>query len=895
MRKHIVLLSLLVFVAIYGLAQNVNKYYYYYKGEKQFLELNTDFVFVSVEEDKTKKTNLFSVNEGTLKKEGLSDKMKQKLNSSNDFYWAEIKLGKNTANAVYDEKVVALKQIVNVQIVSPYFKSAHSKKIGLTNFFYVKLKETSDVTLLEQYAKQTKSIIVKQDDFMPLWYVLSCTKSSNKNAMELANQFFESGLFQYAEPDLMLEDILNCVNDTYFPQQWGLRNTGQYGGTEGIDIRACDAWNISTGANVNVAVIDEGIQLNHPDLQTNIHSLSYDGENGTSPSIVRGHHGTACAGIVGAVGNTAGISGVAPNCRLISVSNIMETTTPNIKQKLASSINWAVQNGAHVLSNSWGHNDLASSYIDNAITNAITNGRNGLGCIVVFSTGNNNGAVLYPANSNPNILAVGAISECGQQKSPTSCDGESWGSNFGTTLDVVAPGVLIPTTDRTGTDGYNTNLAIHPLNGGTRITTDYTNNDYTVWFNGTSSACPHIAGVAALILSVNPSLTGQQVRDIIEQTAQKVGGYNYATTTGRTNGTWHNEMGYGLVNALCAVTRAQMSLATISGPSTVCSGTTFSITNPPPYDSITWEASTNLQIINGQDPTQITVNRISGGNATISAVITGTCGDPITLTRTFNPFISVLNEYDYQNCNNISVTATASPGASVVWETTNGLLINGMSSPRSGIGNTVTISSPYGADGEVTARNCFETSTIYFNPCVYWDANLQFVNSSSPGNPMQGEPITAQADPCYDTNSYRWYIDGQYIGKTDEPELTTYDWLCDEHQLQVQAVTADRVTDLWQNSIDYWGLCGYFMALSPNPASDYVEVSISTESTKTSQALNDTYTVRVLNIYGFQVYHSKKAGSKFNIPVSNLKEGIYIVEVSNGKKVARKQLIVKND
>nr|WP_319571906.1 hypothetical protein [uncultured Draconibacterium sp.] len=234
----------------------MNKYYYYYKGEKQFLELNTDFVFVSVEEDKTKNVNLFSVGGGTLKKEGLSDKMKQKLNSSDDFYWAEIKLGKNTANAVYDEKVAALKQIVNVQIVSPYFRSAHSEKIGLTNFFYVKLKSTSDITLLEQYAKQTKSIIVKQDDFMPLWYVLSCTKSSSKNAMELANQFFESGLFQFAEPDLMLEDILNCVNDAYFPQQWGLRNTGQYGGTAGIDIRACDAWNISTGANVNIAVID---------------------------------------------------------------------------------------------------------------------------------------------------------------------------------------------------------------------------------------------------------------------------------------------------------------------------------------------------------------------------------------------------------------------------------------------------------------------------------------------------------------------------------------------------------------------------------------------------------------------------------------------------------------
>lgn len=628
MRKYITLLSMLIFMTVYGHAQNSgNKYYYYYKAEKQFLELNTDFAFVTVTGDEAKNANLFRVGEGTLKKEGLSDKMKQKLNLSEDFYWTEIKFGENTNSTIYNEKVAALKQSRNLQTVSPYFKSANSKKIGLTNFFYVKLKTTADIALLEQYAKQTNSIIVKQDDFMSLWYVLSCTKSSDRNSLELANQFFESGLFQFAEPDLMLEDILNCVNDTYFPQQWGLRNTGQYGGTAGMDIRACDAWNLSTGTNINVAVVDEGIQLDHPDLQTNIHSLSYDGENGSSPSIVRGDHGTACAGIIGAVGNTAGIRGVAPNCSLMSVSNIMNTGTPNIKQKLASSINWAVQNGAHILSNSWGNNLLSSSLIDDAISNALTNGRNGLGCVVVFATGNDNGAVQYPANSNPNILAVGAMSPCGQRKSPTSCDNENtWGSNFGVTLDVVAPGVLIPTTDRTSTNGYNPNIPIHTQNNGNRILTDYTNNDYTVWFNGTSSACPHVAGVAALILSVNPSLTGQQVRDIIEQTAQKVGGYNYTTTTGRTNGIWHNEMGYGLVNALCSVTRAQMSLATLSGSSLVCSsGAQFTVNNPSGA-TVSWTCSGNVTF-DHQTGNPKTFTATGNGTGTIQAILITACGN----------------------------------------------------------------------------------------------------------------------------------------------------------------------------------------------------------------------------------------------------------------------------
>lgn len=173
-----------------------------------------------------------------------------------------------------------------------------------------------------------------------------------------------------------------------------------------------------------------------------------------------------------------------------------------------------------------------------AIQNAITNGRNGEGCVVVFASGNDNSTINYPANAISDILAVGAISACGERKNPSSCDGENWwGSNYGVALDIVAPGVLIPTTDRTGSAGYGS-------------------GDYFMSFNGTSSACPHVTATAALILSVNPELTQKQVANIIESTAQKVGGYSYTTTSGRPNGTWNNEMGYGLVDAFAAVSQA---------------------------------------------------------------------------------------------------------------------------------------------------------------------------------------------------------------------------------------------------------------------------------------------------------------------------------------------------
>jgi len=141
----------------------------------------------------------------------------------------------------------------------------------------------------------------------------------------------------------------------------------------------------------------------------------------------------------------------------------------------------------------------------------------------VFGTGNENGALRYPANSNPDILTVGAI---------TSDGSRSDFSNYGSQLDVVAPGTDI--------------LSTAP-------------NNLTRNSSGTSMAAPHVSGVVALILSVNPCLTGKQVRDIIEQTAQKVGNYSYANNYGRYNGTWNNEMGYGLVNAYEAVKKAQQN------------------------------------------------------------------------------------------------------------------------------------------------------------------------------------------------------------------------------------------------------------------------------------------------------------------------------------------------
>ncbi len=578
-------ISLILLIG-FSLQLSAQEYFYYYKGTKIALELNPEYLFISAPNQNM--VDNVHINVAIDPNHTLSqrDNTSQTLLKPQNFeeknpvrFWKEIKLTKRHSKSAYLTQIQATRTANKDLIVAPYFKTKDGDKIGLSNFFYVKLKQETDFSSLLTQIKLHNLELVGNNQFMPLWYTVSVTPNS-LDALQMANLFYETGLFQYVEPDLMIDVLLQDAqntsgvqlfpDDTYYEDQWGLNNTGQHGGFLGIDLTDFDinveaAWDITLGDNVTIAVLDEGFEMDHPDLVDNTIGTGYDSETGANSSVVYGPHGTACAGIAGARGNNnEGISGVAPNAGLISISNSLHLIT-SAHQSLANGLNWAWQNGADVISNSWGHSFfLNSSLIDDAITNALTNGREGLGSVVVFAAGNNNGEVIYPANSNPDILAVGAMSPCGERKSqgPTSCDGEYWwGSCFGNTLDIVAPGVLIPTTDRQGNLIGPSCWVIPDYNPDpcAIIANTYTNHNYFSRFNGTSSACPHIAGVAALVLSVNPNLTVQEVNDIIEQSAQKVRTdlYNYSTTTGRPNGTWHNEMGYGLVDAYQAVLLAQ--------------------------------------------------------------------------------------------------------------------------------------------------------------------------------------------------------------------------------------------------------------------------------------------------------------------------------------------------
>lgn len=320
--------------------------------------------------------------------------------------------------------------------------------------------------------------------------------------------------------------------DVYDQYQWSLSNTGQTYGTAGADIQAVDAWNLSTsGAGVTVAVIDEGVDLVHPDLAANL-VAGYDATGGGSAGGPTNNdaHGTSCSGIIAAVtNNSKGVAGVANAAKIMPVRIAYKatgaTTWTTTDAWIADGIAWAANNGADVLSNSWG-GGTESATINDAISTAKTSGRGGKGCVVVFSTGNYNTTVAYPGYLDT-VIGVGALSPCGERKAPSSCDGEYWwGSNYGTALDISAPGVFMYTTDISGTAGYTT-------------------DDYVSYFNGTSSAAPVVSGVAALVLAANPALTASQVEQIL-----------YANTDDLHTAGWDNLTGYGRVNAQKAVQAA---------------------------------------------------------------------------------------------------------------------------------------------------------------------------------------------------------------------------------------------------------------------------------------------------------------------------------------------------
>ncbi|MDP3916075.1 MAG: S8 family serine peptidase, partial [Bacteroidota bacterium] len=444
-------------------------------------------------------------------------------------------------------------------------------------------------------------------------YILKCDVSHSEEVLKLVSELDTRDDVIWCEPEFLSD---YRANNTLYPQQYYLKNTGQNGGTAGIDINVEPAWNLTNGNScITVAVIDVGVDRNHEDMGTRvlegftIRNATGEGEAQNANSLDSKYHGMACAGIVAASNNTIGIRGVASNVNILPVNIAPDATYidglgrriegfgTNIE--IAEAIGWAWRR-ADVLSCSWGGGS-PSNDITAAIDSARTFGRNGNGTVVVFSSGNNypgDTDVLYPGRVN-GVVTVGAITNQG-----TICNY----SQRGTSMDLVAPSGdansnnNVTTTDRMGSLG------------------EETSGNYMNDFGGTSAACPQVSGVAALMLLVNPNLTEAQVLTILQQTATDMG----------TSG-FDNTYGHGRVNAYAAVIRAMGG--PITGPSVICtSGTTLSITPLAAPDSIIWSCGPNLAISSGQNTTSCNLSITGNGSSWVRARLVSACGS-VTLPQ----------------------------------------------------------------------------------------------------------------------------------------------------------------------------------------------------------------------------------------------------------------------
>ncbi len=328
-------------------------------------------------------------------------------------------------------------------------------------------------------------------------------------------------------------------NDTYYSSyQWNLRQ-----------IEAPMGWALNTGSDgVIIAVLDTGVDLTHPDLQGKL-VAGYDFINNDSdPSDDQGH-GTHVAGIAAALSNNSrGIAGVSWGAKIMPVKVLGADGTGSMSA-IASGITWAANNGADVINLSLGGSS-SSSTLQDAVNYAYNQG-----VLVVAAAGNwyqKGNPVIYPA-AYPHVLAVAAT---GDQDEHASY------SETGDYVDVAAPG-----GNPTDSNDNNPNHWILSTYWRGRGYGDY------LWVVGTSQATPHVAGLAALIWSVNPSLTNDQVEQIIEETAVDLG------VPGRDD-----VFGYGRIDVYAALSRAQTTSALpvrrMTGRSRPQSGSAIAVSAP---------------------------------------------------------------------------------------------------------------------------------------------------------------------------------------------------------------------------------------------------------------------------------------------------------------------------
>jgi len=412
------------------------------------------------------------------------------------------------------------------------------------------------------------------------------TAAAPVNPLKIANALMTLPEVLLAEPNVVVRQQSHYrPTDDRYRQQWYLYNDG---GTDTSPLAHIDiekAWDLTRGdRSIVVAITDDSVDINHPDFQGLGKVVAPRDLRGQDflplPEEEQDNHGTAVAGVAVAEENGSGVVGVAPGCALMPIR-----TTGFLDDEAVEEIfHWAVDQGAAVICCSWGASAVRfplSLRQRAALTYGATQGRGGKGCVIVFAAGNCNrplnGTIVernWPQEvlagptqwlngfgTHPDVITVSACTSLAQKALYSNWGAEVFmcaPSNNGNPIIYLQPmgmvrtapevtarlrGRGVVTTDRTGEEGYSS-------------------GDFTAGFGGTSSAAPVVAGVVALMLSVNPQLTVAQVKAILRESADKIVDTNADLQLGLRYGTYEHGghsywFGYGKVNAYRAVQLAQ--------------------------------------------------------------------------------------------------------------------------------------------------------------------------------------------------------------------------------------------------------------------------------------------------------------------------------------------------
>ena len=487
----------------------------------------------------------------------FSDEGKQTLDYFNveaEFPEADITILKTKEESdepsLRDRARSTLKTEPELKFAGRVLEDVESKKPVLyTENIFIKFFDNVKADACEKIISENKLVIKQKLDFAKNSYFVGAPENTGLQIFDIAAKLLAKKEVELCHPELIRKKSLKTINSG----QWHLMAATINGVQVNANVKADRAHQVTLGDGVTIAVIDDGVDIDHsefnlPGKVIDSRDVTFN-SNDPRPKFATEKHGTACAGVAAAAGINA--SGVAPKARLMPIR--LSSNLGSIAE--ANAFKWAVDHGADIISCSWGPED--GDWFDPAdpthtfpvdlpdstrlaIDDAVTRGRNGKGCVIFFAAGNGNEDVRFDGYASyANVIAVAACNDT-NKRSVYSDFGDAVWCSFPSSdqgfpafnhPNPVTSGIF--TTDRKGTSGY-------------------ASGDYTNSFGGTSSACPGAAGTAALMLSANSDLTWQQVKNIIKQTCEKID-----TANGQYDAQGHSKFyGHGRIDAEKAVQRA---------------------------------------------------------------------------------------------------------------------------------------------------------------------------------------------------------------------------------------------------------------------------------------------------------------------------------------------------